>query len=231
MTENDRTTDDLIAHLSHRLRTPLGAMSNSTAVLRHYLEAQSEQPTFVLAAMEVLERQLAELRGIFAEALDGAAPRSGLSERPVAPAGEVDDDASGSSPSATTTPRSSGVREVNQARRVVIVEDDADNREMLALLLGQLGLEVVEAATGEDGVAAITGRGPALALVDIGLPDFSGYEVARRVRAKSAEVRLVALTGYGSARDVEEASAAGFDLHVTKPIDPHDLMRLVGDLP
>ena len=79
---------------------------------------------------------------------------------------------------------------------VVLVEDQADNREMLRLLLEQRGFEVVEARDGREGVDAIVELAPPAAVVDIGLPRMDGYEVARRVREELGDdIRLIALTG------------------------------------
>jgi signal transduction histidine kinase/ActR/RegA family two-component response regulator len=116
----------------------------------------------------------------------------------------------------------------SEARRVFVVEDHADNREALVLLLQQLGHEVFFAEDGAAGVAGIVETSPDVALVDIGLPVLDGYEVARRVRATLGNrVYLVALTGYGQSEDKELARKAGFDRHVPKPLDIVDLRRLL----
>ena len=112
---------------------------------------------------------------------------------------------------------------------VVLVEDQADNREMLRLILEQRGVEVLEAGDGEEGVALILRTTPAAAVVDIGLPRIDGFEVARRVRAELGDaVRLIALTGYGMREDRERALAAGFDSHLVKPVDVADLEAALG---
>jgi CheY-like chemotaxis protein len=109
------------------------------------------------------------------------------------------------------------------ARRVLVVEDQDDSREMLRVLLETMGHTVVEEADGVAAVAAIEREHPDVALIDIGLPIMSGYEVARRVRENHLfdDVVLVALTGYGRSSDVEAAQSAGFDAHLTKPADSH----------
>ncbi len=114
-------------------------------------------------------------------------------------------------------------------RRVVVVEDQPDSRQMLALLLRRRGHEVVEAADGPTAVEVIARERPDVALVDIGLPLMSGYEVARCLRETRAavDVLLVALTGYGTAEDVKAAYDAGFDAHLTKPADPEQVEDLV----
>jgi signal transduction histidine kinase/CheY-like chemotaxis protein len=105
----------------------------------------------------------------------------------------------------------------DRPRRLLVVEDNADARQTLRTLLEALGHEVHEAADGEAGVAAALERRPDLVFVDIGLPRLDGYEVARRLRAASSSVRLVALTGYGREDDVQRARDAGFDEHLLKP--------------
>jgi two-component system CheB/CheR fusion protein len=107
------------------------------------------------------------------------------------------------------------------ARRVVVAEDQADAREMLRLLLEAQGHVVFEAPDGPSALALIEQCRPDVAIVDIGLPLMDGYDIARRLRGQPelAHVRLLALTGYGTAEDVAQAYAAGFDEHVTKPPD------------
>lgn len=105
--------------------------------------------------------------------------------------------------------------------RIVLVEDQPDAREMMRLLLTMRGHQVIEAEDGGAGVDAIERVRPDVALVDIGLPTMSGYDVARRIRGNRAldSVTLVAVTGYGTHADVEAARNAGFDEHLTKPAD------------
>jgi two-component system CheB/CheR fusion protein len=112
---------------------------------------------------------------------------------------------------------------------VLIVEDNADSRQMLETLLKLDGYQVATADNGIDGFEAILSVRPDVALVDIGLPGMDGYEVARRVRAErdGSAIRLVALTGYGRSVDREAVFAAGFDEHLVKPIDPRDLVRVL----
>jgi signal transduction histidine kinase len=102
-------------------------------------------------------------------------------------------------------------------RRLLVVEDNVDARQTLRMLLQALGHEVHEAGDGEAAIAAAAELRPDVAIVDIGLPRLDGYEVARRLRAAHAAIRLVALTGYGQDDDVRRARAAGFDQHLLKP--------------
>jgi PAS domain S-box-containing protein len=113
--------------------------------------------------------------------------------------------------------------------RILIVEDNADAREMLRDVLVHAGHEVHEAETGPQGVECALRLRPDITLVDIGLPLLDGYEVAQQIRAapEGRELLLIALTGYGSTSDRTRALEAGFDRHLTKPIDFDELDRLL----
>jgi signal transduction histidine kinase len=116
-------------------------------------------------------------------------------------------------------------------KRVLVIEDNPDIRESLGLLLNLWGHGVDYAESGPDGLERADAIRPDVALIDIGLPGLSGYEVARHIRrldgAWAREVRLIALTGYGRDTDREEAAASGFDSHLVKPVDPDVLEALL----
>ena len=116
-------------------------------------------------------------------------------------------------------------------RSVLVVEDDDDTRAVLRYMLETEGATVEAARNGGEGVRAAERLHPEIILCDIGLPDIDGMEVARRLRAAPtlAGVRLIALTGYGQAEDVRQALDAGFDAHVTKPINMDQLMALLAE--
>jgi CheY-like chemotaxis protein len=115
-------------------------------------------------------------------------------------------------------------------RRVLLIEDNDDARTAMLRLLRLWGHGVEVAATGAEGVRLAVASPPEVMLVDIGLPDVDGYEVARRVRAALGPgVCLVALTGYGLPEDRQRTAAAGFDHHVIKPIHPDLLQNLLRD--
>jgi len=116
--------------------------------------------------------------------------------------------------------RTNVVPAVDGGRRIVLVEDNDDMRGVFREMLEQSGHHVKDARDGKEGVALILAEKPDVALVDIGLPGMDGYEVARRVRtALGKSVLLVAMTGYGQKSDRLQALSAGFDTHLTKPID------------
>jgi signal transduction histidine kinase len=129
---------------------------------------------------------------------------------------------------ATNLPAQDGARAATPIagprRHVLLVEDSEDNREMLQDLLEMDGFQVDVAATGPEAVTQALTLRPQIAIVDIGLPLMDGFEVARRVRAElGSSISLVALTGYGQAEDRQRTAAAGFDAHLTKPIDLAEL--------
>ncbi len=113
-------------------------------------------------------------------------------------------------------------------RHILLIEDSEDNREMMRELLEMEGFRVDVATDGAQGVEQALALRPAVAIVDIGLPEMDGYEVARRVRAAlGSGITLVALTGYGQPDDFERATAAGFDVHLTKPVNLIDLEQIL----
>ena len=109
--------------------------------------------------------------------------------------------------------------------RIVVVEDNEDIRELFVQSLADTGHSVASAADGPSGLEALLSFGPDVAFVDVGLPGFDGYEVARRARAAGSRSRLVALTGYGQNEDRQRAVDAGFDEHLVKPVLDGDLQR------
>ena len=116
-----------------------------------------------------------------------------------------------------------------QRHAILVVEDDDDTRAVLRFMLEAEGARVETAGCGVDGVAAAHRGHFDVVLCDIGLPDIDGMEVARRLRGSAGlgRTRLVALTGYGQAEDVRQALSAGFDRHITKPVNLDQLMAML----
>ena len=114
---------------------------------------------------------------------------------------------------AVAAPQSAGTR-------ILIVEDNHDSREVLKALLELDGFEVLAAADGAGGLEIIRRDHPHVALIDIGLPDLDGYQVARQIRAEPEHrgICLIALTGYGRPEDCQRVQEAGFDAHFVKPV-------------
>ena len=117
-------------------------------------------------------------------------------------------------------------------RKLVYVEDNVDVRAMMAELLRIEGYDVVEVADGAGALPAVLASCPDLVLSDVGLPDITGYEVARRLRAHplTKTVPLIALTGYGQVRDRNDAAQAGFDMHFAKPVDFDALFAAIEEM-
>jgi signal transduction histidine kinase/DNA-binding response OmpR family regulator len=113
--------------------------------------------------------------------------------------------------------------------RILIVEDNADAREMLRTLLELAGHETYEAADGMEGLRMASEVKPQVALVDLGLPELDGLELAGRIRAipGGEAIALVALTGYGQQQDRQRTRAAGFDHHLVKPVDSETLGKVL----
>ncbi|MFP3644500.1 response regulator [Paraburkholderia sp. SIMBA_054] len=119
----------------------------------------------------------------------------------------------------------------DRPRRILIVDDNADAAEALAMLLVMRGHEVETRMDGASGLAAVATFSPEIVLLDVGLPDMDGYEVARRLRESDArrDTTLIAVTGYGLPSDRIRSVEAGFDHHLTKPVDADELVRLFSE--
>jgi signal transduction histidine kinase/CheY-like chemotaxis protein len=116
-----------------------------------------------------------------------------------------------------------------QSRTLLYVEDNADVRSVMSEMLRLSGYEVIEAASGKEALAALAEQRPDAMLLDIGLPDMNGYEVARQIRLMPtrSDVPIIALTGFGQSRDKDAAVQVGFNAHLVKPVDPEELMRTI----
>jgi signal transduction histidine kinase/CheY-like chemotaxis protein len=112
---------------------------------------------------------------------------------------------------------------------VLVVDDNRDAAETLGELLGMSGYRVYLAHDGESAVRVALEQSPDAVLLDIGLPDIDGYEACRRIRDRAGERKpvLVAVTGWGQESDRDSARKAGFDAHVTKPVEPDALIALL----
>jgi CheY-like chemotaxis protein len=120
-------------------------------------------------------------------------------------------------------------RAFDAGRRVLVVDDNADAREALRLLLEDEGHEVRSAGDGPSALESAASFPPEVVLLDIGLPGMDGYEVARALRSIPGCERalIVAVSGYGQAEDRERSRIAGFDQHLLKPVAPERLLEIV----
>lgn len=114
-------------------------------------------------------------------------------------------------------------------KRILVVEDQEDNRIILRRLLSNAGYDLIEAGNGEDGVALALSMRPDLILMDIQLPVMDGYEATRRIKsnAELKSIPVIAVTSYALSGDEAKARAAGCDAYVAKPFSPRQLLAKV----
>ena len=114
-------------------------------------------------------------------------------------------------------------------KRVLVVEDHEENRQIMRDLLTHAGYAMLEAVTGEEGVAAAGRERPDLILMDIQLPGLDGYEATRRIKADPdlRAIPIIAVTSYALSGDDQKAMAAGCDAYVTKPFSPRALLAKI----
>ncbi len=184
-------------------------------------------------------RHLVELHGgtISAESDGPGHGATFVVELPVAPAGQPETATSdawrvrwqeiGQGKGRTTRNQLSGLK-------VLVVEDDADSRALVSMMLKRHGAEVVAVATVDEAMSTIAIEPADVLISDIGMPDQDGFELIRRIRRLPAErggnTPAVALTGYATAKDRERAIAEGFQTHLAKPIEPAELVNAIVEL-
>lgn len=117
-----------------------------------------------------------------------------------------------------------------QGLKILLVEDHDDTRHLLQMILRQKGHDVQAAATGEAALALAGNESFHLVISDLGLPDISGADLMSQLRDLYPKLRGVAVSGYGMEEDVRRSKESGFDHHLTKPVDPARLDRLIGEL-
>ncbi|HXX07003.1 MAG TPA: response regulator [Pseudolabrys sp.] len=115
------------------------------------------------------------------------------------------------------------------SRRILVVEDQEDNRQILRDLLGHAGYELTEAGDGEEALSAVAKERPDLILMDIQLPIMDGYEVTRRLKKDPAykDIPIIVVTSYALSGDEGKARDAGCDDYITKPFSPRKLLATV----
>ena len=203
-------TDEFLRTLAHDLRTPLGAIRNAVEIMH----MAGDDPQAFGRVRDLVERQVRQLTHV----VDDLANIAGLVQR--------------KSEQKEVVPPAGPVSGPNQ-RRVLVVDDNPDQLESLGLLFELMGHEVCLTATGPDALAVIASFKPDVAVIDIGLPGMSGYDLARLIREQPAfaDMVLVAQTGWGEEKDQRRSREAGFDHHLVKPINRDALERLFNDLP
>jgi signal transduction histidine kinase/DNA-binding response OmpR family regulator len=190
-------------------------------------DADSDQTRSGLGIGLSLARQLVQLHaGRIGVSSEGLGKGSEFTVRlPLATAARAE--------TAVAKPVAAAKAEVSiTARRILIVDDNADAADSLGVLLGIWGHEVKIVHSGAMALQVAHGFDPELIFLDIGLPEMNGYEVARRLRedAGLARAKYVALSGYGTDRARQKSRAAGFDLHLVKPADPRTLSAAIESL-
>jgi signal transduction histidine kinase len=120
---------------------------------------------------------------------------------------------------------------LNSRLKIVVADDNRDAADSLAMLLEMNGHGVSVAHSGKAALHVVQQQMPQAVILDIGMPDMSGYDVARQIRARTSggDIFLVAVTGWGQDSDKSQALAAGFNHHLTKPVDPDQLEKLIRD--
>jgi two-component system cell cycle response regulator DivK len=115
------------------------------------------------------------------------------------------------------------------SKRILVIEDEEDNRRIVRDLLTSVGYEIIEAMTGEEGIEAAATQLPGLILMDIQLPGLDGYEATRRIKANPAlrHIPIIAVTSYALSGDDVKAFAAGCDAYISKPFSPRVLLAKV----
>ncbi len=129
---------------------------------------------------------------------------------------------------------SSTIPTLLRGRRVLVVDDDADGRELVGELLQEAGAEVRTAGDADAAMSDLAAFTPHLVVCDVNMPGIDGYTLMRRIRAlppaEGGNVKAAAFTGFGRPEDHTRSAQAGFDLHLTKPIDGADLARALAAL-
>lgn len=251
---NSQERDEFLKMVGHELRNPLATIQSSVDLLQAH--ASPEEPPYVqqarprlarqvehlsrlvdvllgsnppaaapggaggeAAATVALVRRMVELQGGRVATLGGG-PGCDTELRVWLPAAPPEEPATGGS--LPVAPKS-------RSRRILVVDDNEDAAEMLALVLRKRGFTVVLAFDGEEALAMAQAHHPDVVLLDIGLPGIDGYEVARRLRASPMRARpvLVAVTGYGQPADRARSRDAGFDHHLVKPVAMEKLLPLL----
>jgi two-component system, cell cycle response regulator DivK len=118
------------------------------------------------------------------------------------------------------------------SKRILVIEDNADNRRILRVLLANAGFDLIEAFDGEKGVAMAEQHRPDLILMDIQLPVLDGYETTRRIKANPqlSDIPIIAVTSYALSGDEIKAREAGCDGYITKPFSPRAILTRIREL-
>jgi len=126
-------------------------------------------------------------------------------------------------------PAGSGTRKSRAECRVLVIDDNMDAADTVAMFLETEGFAVVVGYSGEDAFRAVSAAPVDVAVLDIGLPDMNGYQLAEAMRGPNDSPLLIAVTGWGGQADIDRAHKAGFDYHFTKPAPLTELLALIDE--
>ncbi|HZG23299.1 MAG TPA: response regulator, partial [Chitinophagaceae bacterium] len=115
-------------------------------------------------------------------------------------------------------------------KKILLVDDNTDAADMMELLLKKKGYEIRKAYNGETAIVSAMEFNPEIVLLDLGLPDISGYDVLRTLQEKPGKRAYIALSGWGQEEDLSRSKQAGFDHHLVKPIDIHSLTEILASV-
>ena len=233
LSESAPREQTLLDWLGHEMRNPIAAIELAV----HSMRAMGDQR--LDHALSILERQTGQLSGVVLELLEmtrvTARPPDGLppgapAPRPRDPLPPLRERVRGTENDLPML-RAAGTAP-GERRRLLLVEDNDDLSGLLREILIGWGFDVDLAGSASSALAKAAVRPPDVALIDIGLPDRDGSEVARALRRSlPPQVFLIAMSGYGQRQDGARALAAGFDEYMVKPLNMVRLRRLLGDAP
>lgn len=235
--QTERRQQTLLDWVGHELRNPIAAIELAVHSMRGLADDRLDHP------LTILERQTGQLSRVVLELLEMA---RAMSQRPTAavpsrpPVQHRDPEpvrfaVRERAPRGSEAPRPAlraAGHKPHVRRRLLVVEDNDDLSGLLREIVSGWGFDVEVAANASSGLAKAAVRPPDIALVDIGLPDRDGCDVARALRRSlPPDVRLIAMSGYGQRQDGARALAAGFDEYLVKPLNMARLRRMLGEGP
>jgi len=206
--QDDRARNELVAVLSHELRTRLNAVLGWTRILRR----GDVPPDRWRSILDTIERNAAGQLEIIEQLLELSAP--------------ADPSTRTAPPDARPADAPKAGRVTLRGRRVLAVDDDEATQELVATMLVMYGVSVRTAGRATDAMQILADWRPDVLLTDIAMPGEDGYALMRRVRALPSSlgsIPAVALTCFTDPESVQNAFAAGFDAHIGKPLEPHVL--------
>jgi CheY-like chemotaxis protein len=225
--QTERRQQTLLDWVGHELRNPIAAIELAVHSMRELSDERLDRP------LTILERQTRQLSRVVLELLEMARAMSQRSSSGVPSPTPVPQHSQARQPGgADSSDERPGGARASVRRRLLVVEDNDDLCGLLREMLTAWGYDVEVATNASSGLAKAAVRPPAIALVDIGLPDRDGCDVARALRRSlPPTLRLIAMSGYGQRQDGARALAAGFDEYLVKPLNIARLRRLLGEAP